>query len=856
MQKLSFTNSRNVSLELTEDPFGITEWEGFSGVEMEVQSQAVPFMDGSVFIDTLLENRELAVTLAMQDNQNLRTRYELRRQLVAVLNPKLGEGVLTYENNFLKKQIRCVPNVPVFQNHNSNDAGAPKASLTFIACDPYWEDISPTIVNFSLTEQPTIVNSGDIPVQVKLNISGQCTNVRVSNITNESQVGLTGAITEPVEISTRFGKKTVTGSEQGWTNIFGGYLHGVASKSGTTVAVGTDGAVLTTKNGLSYKSSISGTTGNLYGIASCFNLNRFVAVGSAGTIISSENGVNWNVSGYSYNHNFLAIASSSIRFVAVGEGGVIAASTDGDSFTPVTSPVRVNLNDVCYDGSRFIAVGDGGTIIRSTDGLSWEIVPDIGVSAKLNGVTYSDKAGTYVTVGDSGTVLASSDGTTWRLQMTGTASNLLSVAYNDFAECFVAVGDGGTVVRSTEEGWVSDIRTDRNLTGVSFIKDLGLCIATGYGLLMRSSDCEEWIPCISMSDTQLHDILYIDSLGLYIAPGNNGNIAVSRDGSVWTNRSIHINIDIYSIAYDPESKAIVGVGTGGSIVRSYDGLTWEKVLDGVEPYTYYLKASDDEYFLLDEDETDVSKIIIETSEDAGSLYGICYDESLKIFVAVGDRGRICTSSNGSIWTEQDSGTVESLNSITASEGVLVAVGNNGAAVKSNDGVHWEPVDIGTRRDLAYITTSPTKTRFVAVGDGGIVATSKDGDVWGLFSSHVAARLNSVCYSEALTQFLAVGDDGTIVTSNDGKDWKGHSSGTGQNYEGVKFFPELNQYVAAGSKGTIMESYTTSSENLIHMLSPNSDINFSLDVGENVLRVSCESGSPRVSLEYRQKYIGV
>ncbi len=117
-------------------------------------------------------------------------------------------------------------------------------------------------------------------------------------------------------------------------------------------------------------------------------------------------------------------------------------------------------------------------------------------------------------------------------------------------------------------------------------------------------------------------------------------------------------------------------------------------------------------------------------------------------------------------------------------------------------------------------------------------------------------MNAVCYSEALTQFLAVGDNGTIVTSNDGKDWKGHSSGTGQNYEGVNFFPGLNCYVASGSKGTIMESYTTSTENLIHLLSPNSDINCSLDVGENVLRVACESGNPRVSLEYRQKYIGV
>lgn len=856
MQRLSFTNSKNVSVELTKDPFGITEWEGFSGVDMAVQSQTVPFVDGSVFIDTLLENRDLSVTLAMQDNGSLRTRYELRRQLISVLNPKLGEGTLIYENDFLKKQIKCIPNVPVFQNHNSNDSGAPKASLSFVACDPYWEDISPTIVNFSLTEQPTITNGGDIPVQVKLSISGQCSNVRVSNVTTESQIGLTGTITEPVEISTRFGNKTVTGSEQGWTNIFGGYLYGVANKSGTTVAVGTDGAVLITKNGLSYKSSISGTMANLYGIAACFNLDRFVAVGNAGTIISSENGIDWNVASYSYSHNFHAVASSSVRFVAVGESGVIATSADGDNFTPITSPVSVSLNDVFFDGLRFLAVGDNGTIIKSSDGLTWNIIPGTGISEKLNGITYSDKAVEYVAVGNSGTILASSDGTTWQVKTAGTAANLMSVAYNDFAECFIAVGDEGTVARSTNDGWKSTASTERNLTGVSFIKDLGLCIVTGYGLLMRSPDCEEWSPSISMGDTQLHDILYIDSLGLYIAPGNNGAIAVSSDGNVWMNKSIHINIDIYSIAYDPESKAIVGVGTGGSIVRSYDGLAWEKVLDGVEPYTYYLKTSDDEYLLIDDVETGNSKIVIESSDDTGSLYGIAHDGTAGIFVAVGDRGRICTSKNGSVWTEQESGTPEPLKSVTASDGVFVAVGNDGTILTSNDGCHWRAVASGTVRNLEHVTTSSTKAKFLAVGDGGIVTTSKDGIVWNASDSGVQTRLNSCCYSEAMVQFLAVGDNGTIATSNDGKVWKGHSSGTGQNYEGVNFFPRLGRYVAAGSKGTIMESYTTPTENLIHMLSPNSDINFSLDVGENVLRVSCESGNPRVSLVYRQKYIGV
>ena len=119
MQKLIYTNSQGVSIDLTTDPFGITEWEGFSNVEMEVQSQTVPFQDGSVYIDNLLSNRELSITVAINDNNNLSKRYELRRQLIAAFNPKLGEGTLTYRNNFLEKQITVIPATPIFQTHKA-----------------------------------------------------------------------------------------------------------------------------------------------------------------------------------------------------------------------------------------------------------------------------------------------------------------------------------------------------------------------------------------------------------------------------------------------------------------------------------------------------------------------------------------------------------------------------------------------------------------------------------------------------------------------------------------------------------------------------------------------------------------
>ena len=152
MQKLVWINSKGTEINLTSGDYGITEWEGFSACDLEVQTQNVPFQDGSVFLDALLNNRELSVTLAINDGKDLEKRYRLRRELISALNPKLGEGYLIYTNDFISKRIKCLAQMPVFPTHNSDKAGTPKASLSWTACDPYWEDLEETSVEFNTEE--------------------------------------------------------------------------------------------------------------------------------------------------------------------------------------------------------------------------------------------------------------------------------------------------------------------------------------------------------------------------------------------------------------------------------------------------------------------------------------------------------------------------------------------------------------------------------------------------------------------------------------------------------------------------------------------------------------------------------
>jgi hypothetical protein len=106
MQKLVWQNANGLEIDLTNGNYGITEWQGFSNTSLTIQQQQVPFQDGGVFLDALIGQRELTVTLAIQDNNNLETRYEKRRELISALNPKLGEGYLIYTNDFISKRIK------------------------------------------------------------------------------------------------------------------------------------------------------------------------------------------------------------------------------------------------------------------------------------------------------------------------------------------------------------------------------------------------------------------------------------------------------------------------------------------------------------------------------------------------------------------------------------------------------------------------------------------------------------------------------------------------------------------------------------------------------------------------------
>lgn len=126
--------------------------------------------------------------------------------------------------------------------------------------------------------------------------------------------------------------------------------------------------------------------------------NLYVAAGTQGALYSSPDGITWTsrTSGFGANNINKVIYANSL-WIAVGANGTITTSSDGVTWTARTSNMSTNaINDIIYAAGNFVAVGAGGGatntggITYSTDGVTWtrkSQTPTIGTT--YNCITYN-----------------------------------------------------------------------------------------------------------------------------------------------------------------------------------------------------------------------------------------------------------------------------------------------------------------------------------------------------------------------------------------------------------------------------------------------------------------------------------
>ena len=837
MQKLVFTNGGGQTIDLTSGNFGITNWEGLSGVGLNIQTQQVPFQDGGVFLDALMEQREISVTVAIQDNNNLSARYERKRQLISALNPKLGEGILVYTNDYLSRQIKAVPQLPIFENKNSNDAGTLKASVVFSCCSPYWEDLEDIVVSIQGTE--IVTNNGDVPCQIKANLFSNIKTPILFNERNQKQIMLNDVQGSTININTNNGEKSIEEIEVSkqieWimggeiydccclqnTNLYGysslmreDILTGktnilnkeisirsftYSKKKDLIVAVGW-GGIITSQDGINWIKQIS--THSLEYVIYIEQLNLFVTVGAhdgRGIILTSEDGINWTTRLLlNTNDGFQGVAYSEDLNMAIVVGKTNAHYTSSDCIIwAETVDTLGSLECIKYvkDFNSFITTGykgGYGCIYKSEDGVNWETIVSNRAIGTIFSYEYSSSTGLSVAACGNYKIIASYNLNEW--SEISIPFVPYSIRYSEITNEMIAVGSRGGIAKSLNGiDWTMKKEVLSSANSVTYSKKLGLFVTVGprgAGKVMTSTDSYNWITRWTPSEENqegFYKIIYSEYKELFVAVGwtpmgTYGVILTSTDGITWTEQILETVNILYGVTYSREKDLFVAVGGDGEIVTSTDGINWTK----------------------------------RTSQIQNDLHSVCYSEYRNIFVATGIN-TILISEDGIEW---DSQTVDDNNyeSVLYSESrkIFVVVGkynNTGNIYTSTDGINWTKRFQGLLK-IVDITSSVQQGNFLAIGDGN--------------------------------------DGGYYITSYNGKDWVVTTLPVGYSLTGICNSEELGLYVVTGA---MMLRMLDTEANVIKNISPNSDMTFNLEKGQN--KITFYGGSESFCiLSYRQKYIGV
>jgi hypothetical protein len=290
------------------------------------------------------------------------------------------------------------------------------------------------------------------------------------------------------------------------------------------------------------------TAGNVL-TSVCYGGSTYVAVGQNGTIVTSSNGVTWTSRTSGTTCFFSDVCTNgSGTFVAIAGGnmssdGAIVTSTNS-GVTWSSQPFNGYYASVCYGNGMFMAFADGDCY-TSLNGIDWTekcyvdtysvyglSYQNIGGTDTYVGVGYpddvSDPYGNYVLH-----IISSTDsGTTWSkdISFNGT-ENLNAVCYG--GSNFVAVGDGGLVLTSN--------------TGLT----------------------NSWTRQAAVPNNNFQDVCYTGVN--YIAVGYDGSynpvICSSTNGGVsWTSRTPNTTNELRGVCYG--NNMLVAVGVGGTIITS------------------------------------------------------------------------------------------------------------------------------------------------------------------------------------------------------------------------------------------------------------------------------------------------
>ena len=285
---------------------------------------------------------------------------------------------------------------------------------------------------------------------------------------------------------------------------------------------------------------------------------HLIAVGSNGTIITSPDGITWTTRTSGTTEPLLAVIWNGALFVVTGNNGGIFTSPDGITWTARTSGTGAALGSIVWTGTQFaVAARSGnGTILTSPDGITWTARSN-GTNTMMQAIAWNGAL--LVAGGDSGRIFTSPDGIIWTQRHVGAADAFNGAVWSGTQFVFTGFDGAGGLVFTSPDGITWTIRaglTTQQLAGVAW-NGLQFVTVASVGGILTSPDAITWTPRTSGTTIGLSGIAWSGTQ--FVVTGGDvatGLVLTSPDGIVWTTRTSGVPHALRGVAW-------AGPKTGG-----------------------------------------------------------------------------------------------------------------------------------------------------------------------------------------------------------------------------------------------------------------------------------------------------
>ncbi|RMG68200.1 MAG: hypothetical protein D6715_02895, partial [Calditrichaeota bacterium] len=284
----------------------------------------------------------------------------------------------------------------------------------------------------------------------------------------------------------------------------------------------------------------------------------FAGTHCGGVFRSTDGGMNWSWVGLPHeNVNALLATDQGTVFAGTGtpsplgsNGDIYRSSDDGNSWTPVTPH---------NDGYLSLAQAPDGTIYAGTGFFS------------LCGFS----------ICDYGDIFHSNDpgGFSWTRVANRLDDHVFGLAVNPTGRVFVATREG--VYRSFSTFWHKILNGDAR--SVLAVGDT-VFVGTSDGIFRSVDEGEFWDQVLSLPNNYTWSLLADPQGNVYAATEKSG-ILQSTDGGInWTSINSGLsNLDVRSLAFDPQTGRIFAGTEGDGVFRSLNLVTGIKPLAEASP---------------------------------------------------------------------------------------------------------------------------------------------------------------------------------------------------------------------------------------------------------------------------------